>query len=37
MTAEQLAASDLSYAPPFSPTYDPVTVAARVSSRTERG
>jgi NADPH-dependent 2,4-dienoyl-CoA reductase/sulfur reductase-like enzyme len=35
MTAEQLAGSDLSYAPPFSPTYDPVTVAARVASRIE--
>jgi NADPH-dependent 2,4-dienoyl-CoA reductase/sulfur reductase-like enzyme len=37
MTAEELAGADLSYAPPFSPTYDPVTVAARVSSRVERG
>jgi NADPH-dependent 2,4-dienoyl-CoA reductase/sulfur reductase-like enzyme len=37
MTAEDLAGSDLSYAPPFSPTYDPVTVAARVSSRIEQG
>jgi NADPH-dependent 2,4-dienoyl-CoA reductase/sulfur reductase-like enzyme len=37
MTAEELAGSDLSYAPPFSPTYDPVTVAARVSSRIEQG
>ena len=37
MTAEQLAGSDLSYAPPFSPTYDPVVVAARVSSRIEQG
>ena len=37
MTAEDLAGSDLSYAPPFSPTYDTVVVAARVLSRTEQG
>jgi NADPH-dependent 2,4-dienoyl-CoA reductase/sulfur reductase-like enzyme len=37
MTAEELSGADLSYAPPFSPTYDPVTVAARVASRVERG
>jgi NADPH-dependent 2,4-dienoyl-CoA reductase/sulfur reductase-like enzyme len=37
MTAEELAGADLSYAPPFSPTYDPVIVAARVASRVERG
>jgi NADPH-dependent 2,4-dienoyl-CoA reductase/sulfur reductase-like enzyme len=37
MTAEELAGSDLSYAPPFSPTYDPVIVAARVASRVEQG
>jgi NADPH-dependent 2,4-dienoyl-CoA reductase/sulfur reductase-like enzyme len=37
MTAEQLAGSDLAYAPPFSPTYDPVVVAARVASRIEQG
>jgi NADPH-dependent 2,4-dienoyl-CoA reductase/sulfur reductase-like enzyme len=37
MTAEELAGADLSYAPPFSPTYDPVTVAARVASRIEQG
>ncbi len=37
LTAEELAGSDLSYAPPFSPTYDPVLVAARVSSRIEQG
>ena len=36
MTAEQLAGSDLSYAPPFSPTYDPVIVAARVAGRSEQ-
>ena len=37
MTAEELAGSDLSYAPPLSPTYDPVIVAARVASRIETG
>jgi NADPH-dependent 2,4-dienoyl-CoA reductase/sulfur reductase-like enzyme len=37
MTAEGLAGSDLSYAPPLSPTYDPVVVAARVASRIEQG
>jgi NADPH-dependent 2,4-dienoyl-CoA reductase/sulfur reductase-like enzyme len=37
LTAEELAGTDLSYAPPFSPTYDPVVVAARVLSRTEQG
>ena len=37
LSAEELAGSDLSYAPPFSPTYDPVVVAARVLSRTEQG
>jgi NADPH-dependent 2,4-dienoyl-CoA reductase/sulfur reductase-like enzyme len=37
MTAEDLAGSDLSYAPPFSPVYDPVAVAARAVSRTEQG
>jgi len=37
MTAEELSGSDLSYAPPFSPVYDPVTVAARVASRIEQG
>jgi len=37
MTAEDLAGSDLSYAPPFSPTYDPVAVAARAVSRIEQG
>jgi pyruvate/2-oxoglutarate dehydrogenase complex dihydrolipoamide dehydrogenase (E3) component len=30
MTAEQLADVDLSYAPPFSPVFDPITIAARV-------
>ncbi|MCZ2838203.1 FAD-dependent oxidoreductase [Modestobacter sp. VKM Ac-2985] len=37
LTAEELAGSDLSYAPPFSPTYDPVVVAARAVSRIEQG
>ncbi|SOD94492.1 FAD-dependent oxidoreductase [Blastococcus haudaquaticus] len=37
MHAEELAGADLSYAPPFSPTYDPVVVAARVASRVETG
>ncbi|MGK5170003.1 FAD-dependent oxidoreductase [Geodermatophilus sp. CPCC 205761] len=37
LTAEEFAGSDLSYAPPFSPTYDPVVVAARVASRVEQG
>jgi NADPH-dependent 2,4-dienoyl-CoA reductase/sulfur reductase-like enzyme len=37
LTAEEFAGSDLSYAPPFSPVYDPVLVAARVASRSERG
>ena len=37
MTAENLAGADLSYAPPFGPTYDPVVVAARVASRVEHG
>ncbi len=37
LTAEEFAGSDLSYAPPFSPVYDPVVVAARVAGRVERG
>jgi NADPH-dependent 2,4-dienoyl-CoA reductase/sulfur reductase-like enzyme len=37
MTAEELSGADLSYAPPFSPAYDPVVVAARVASRIEHG
>ncbi|MGY1622541.1 FAD-dependent oxidoreductase [Geodermatophilus sp. SYSU D00965] len=37
LTAEEFAGSDLSYAPPFSPVHDPVLVAARVASRSERG
>ena len=32
MTAEQLADVDLSYAPPFSPVWDPISIAARVVS-----
>jgi pyruvate/2-oxoglutarate dehydrogenase complex dihydrolipoamide dehydrogenase (E3) component len=34
MTADDLSASDLSYAPPFCPAYDPVAVAARAVGRT---
>ena len=37
LTAEEFAGSDLSYAPPSSPVYDPVVVAARVAGRVERG
>lgn len=38
MTAEELSDMDLSYAPPFSPVYDPVLQAARVMASTiERG
>jgi NADPH-dependent 2,4-dienoyl-CoA reductase/sulfur reductase-like enzyme len=37
LTADELAGSDLSYAPPFSPVYDPVVVAARVAGRGDRG
>ncbi|MGY1643998.1 FAD-dependent oxidoreductase [Geodermatophilus sp. SYSU D00703] len=37
LTAEEFAGSDLAYAPPFSPVHDPVLVAARVASRSERG
>ena len=37
MTADELAGADLSYAPPFSPVYDPVSVAARVAGRSGRG
>ena len=37
MTAEEFAGIDLSYAPPFSPVYDPVLIAARVASRVEQG
>ena len=29
MTAEALAEVDLSYAPPFSPVWDPISIAAR--------
>ena len=37
LTAEEFAGSDLSYAPPFAPVYDPVLVAARVGGRVEQG
>jgi len=33
MTTETLGMLDLSYAPPYSPTYDPVQVAANVAAR----
>jgi len=33
MTAEDLSMSDLSYAPPFSPVWDPVALAAGVAAR----
>jgi NADPH-dependent 2,4-dienoyl-CoA reductase/sulfur reductase-like enzyme len=36
MAADDLAGSDLSYAPPFSPTHDAVIVAARVAGRPGR-
>jgi hypothetical protein len=32
MTVHELMQTDLSYAPPFSPVWDPVQVAARVLS-----
>jgi NADPH-dependent 2,4-dienoyl-CoA reductase/sulfur reductase-like enzyme len=34
MTVEEMIDLDLGYAPPFSPVWDPVLVAARVASRT---
>jgi NADPH-dependent 2,4-dienoyl-CoA reductase/sulfur reductase-like enzyme len=33
MTVETLGMLDLSYAPPYSPTYDPVQVCANVAAR----
>ncbi|MBD9733890.1 FAD-dependent oxidoreductase, partial [Streptomyces sp. H28] len=36
MTVEQITALDLGYAPPFSPTWDPVQVAARTATSTLR-
>jgi NADPH-dependent 2,4-dienoyl-CoA reductase/sulfur reductase-like enzyme len=36
LTADELASVDLSYAPPFSPTFDPVTVAARQAATAAR-
>jgi len=36
MSADELAHVDLSYAPPFSPTFDPVTVAARQAATAAR-
>lgn len=37
LTVEQMTALDLGYAPPFSPVWDPVLVAARKAARTVRG
>lgn len=37
MGVDEILSLDLSYAPPFSPTYDPVVVAARAVSRIEQG
>jgi NADPH-dependent 2,4-dienoyl-CoA reductase/sulfur reductase-like enzyme len=37
MTVEELAAVDLSYAPPFSPVWDPVLVAARKAAEAVSG
>src|SRR6185369_7328882 len=36
MTVEQMTALDLSYAPPFSPVWDPVLIAARKASESLR-
>ena len=36
MTVEEIISLDLGYAPPFSPVWDPVLVAARVAAATER-
>lgn len=33
MTVEQMTALDLGYAPPFSPVWDPVLVAARKAAK----
>ncbi|TGZ13361.1 flavoprotein oxidoreductase [Streptomyces sp. S816] len=37
LTVEQMTALDLGYAPPFSPVWDPVLVAARKAARQVRG
>jgi NADPH-dependent 2,4-dienoyl-CoA reductase/sulfur reductase-like enzyme len=37
LTVEQMTALDLGYAPPFSPVWDPVLVAARKATRKVRG
>ena len=37
MTVEQMTSLDLGYAPPFSPVWDPVLVAARKASKAVRG
>ncbi|MDT7639746.1 MAG: hypothetical protein QOC83_4034, partial [Pseudonocardiales bacterium] len=33
LSVDDLAAFDLSYAPPYSPVYDPLTVAAQAAQR----
>lgn len=35
-TASEIEAMDLAYAPPFSPTWDPVAIAARIAGRASR-
>jgi hypothetical protein len=37
MTVEELTAVDLSYAPPFSPVWDPVLIAARKAAEAVAG
>ena len=34
MAVDEIALMDLSYAPPYSPVYDPVLVAARAAAKT---
>jgi hypothetical protein len=36
MTVEEMTALDLAYAPPFSPVWDPILVAARQASAAVR-
>jgi hypothetical protein len=36
MSADELASSDLAYAPPFSPVWDPVQIAARRAAEAAR-
>jgi hypothetical protein len=37
MTVDELSLMDLSYAPPYSPVYDPVLVAARATAKAAGG